>query len=116
MTWHVLKPFTEIEAFGNPVVSGIETCGREMTVKCVIGSSPLKIANHGGKLIQCFRIEPKYLADLTSGQPSTISNNVCRHGRAELPISLIHILDCLFTVFTAGQIHVDVRPLAAFFG
>src|SRR5689334_21158302 len=31
-------------------------------------------------------------------------------------MTMIHILDCLFPVLTAGQIHVNDRPVTTFFG
>src|SRR5205823_4252219 len=38
------------------------------------------------------------------------------HGRTQPAVALVHILDRTLALVARGQINIDIRPLAAFFG
>src|SRR5262249_31593309 len=89
-------------------------CG-EVFVKGIFGAAPLEAAHHGRETIERLRVKAEDFADFARRQPATIGTDVGGHGRAQLAISLIDILDGLFSFVAAGQIQINVRPLAALF-
>ena len=56
------------------------------------------------------------LADLAGGEATAVGDDVGGHGRAEAPVALVDVLDHALAPVAAGQIEVDVRPLAALLG
>ena len=59
--------------------------------------------------------EAQRLAHLARGGAPAVGDDVGRHGRAELAEALVDVLDGLFAFVAAGQIEIDIRPLAALF-
>ena len=57
--------------------------------------------------------KPSDLPNLARRRPSAIGDDVCGHRRAQLAVTLIHILNRALALVAAGQIEIDVRPLAA---
>ena len=47
---------------------------------------------------------------------SAIGDDVGGHGGAALAVALVDVLDHFFTLVAAGQVEIDVGPLAALFG
>ncbi len=57
-----------------------------------------------------------HLADLARGEASAIGDDVRGHGGAKFSVALIDVLNDALALIAAGQVEIDVRPLAAFFG
>ena len=60
-------------------------------------------------------IESERLAHFARGHAIAIGDDVGGHGGAALAVSLVDILDDFFALVAAGQIEIDVGPLAALF-
>ncbi len=43
-----------------------------------------------------------------------ISNNIRSHGRAAFAVTAVNVLDNFFALVAAGQVEIDIGPLAAF--
>ena len=61
-------------------------------------------------------VEAQRLAHFARRRPAAISDDVGGHRRAELSVALINVLNDALALIAAGQIEIDVRPFAAFFG
>src|SRR5208283_2053856 len=68
------------------------------------------------ELVDLFGWKAEHLADLTHRAPRTIGDDVRRHRGAALAIAPIDILDDLLALVAAGQVEIDIGPLAALFG
>ncbi len=66
--------------------------------------------------VQRFGIEAQRLADFARGGASAIGDDVGGHGRAEFAVALVDVLDDALALIAAGQVEIDVGPLAALFG
>ena len=72
--------------------------------------------NGGRNFVQSFRIEAQGLAHFAPGHAVAIGDDVGGHGGAAFAIAFVQILNDAFALVAAGQIEIDVGPLAAFFG
>ena len=70
----------------------------------------------GGNFLERFRIEAQRFAHFARGHAVAIGDDVGGHGGAALAITLVDILNNFFALVAAGQVEIDVRPLAALFG
>ena len=70
----------------------------------------------GGNFVQRFRIEAQRLAHFARGRAAAIGDDVGGHGGAELAVALVDVLDDALALIAAGQVEIDVGPLAALFG
>ena len=68
-----------------------------------------------GKPAQCLVIKAERFANFARRRSATISDDVCRHRRAEFSVALVNILNRALALIAARQIEIDVRPLAALF-
>ena len=89
---------------------------RKAGVQGVRWSLPFPCAHQLCESSQRLRIETERLARLARGGPSSIGNDIGGHRRAQFAIALIHVLNGAFTAVSAGQIEIDIRPLATFGG
>ena len=62
------------------------------------------------------RIEAHHLTHFASGHAVAISDNVGSHGGPALAVMLIDVLDDALAFVAAGQIQIDIGPLAALLG
>ena len=74
------------------------------------------VRNELREAVERFIVEAQRLADFARRRPSAIGDDVRSHGRAELAVALVDVLNDALALIAAGQIEIDVRPLAAFFG
>ena len=58
----------------------------------------------------------QHFADVAHRRAAAISDDVGGHGGAQLAVALVDVLDGALALIAAGQIEIDVRPLAALFG
>ena len=61
----------------------------------------------------CAGSKPEHLADLARRGPAAIGDDVGGHGRAELAVALVDVLNDALALIAARQIEIDVGPLAA---
>ncbi len=77
---------------------------------------PLPGADQFGEAVEGFRVEAQSLACLARRRASAIGDDVGGHGRAEFAVALIDVLNRALALLSAGQVKIDVRPLAALLG
>ena len=116
MARQVLKAQTQVEELADTRLVQIETRHPELRFKRVGRIFIFPRADKARQAIERFRIEAKHLAGFTCGGPAAIRDDIGRHGGAKLAVSLIHVLDGALALIAAGQIQIDIGPLAAFFG
>src|SRR5450631_130299 len=94
----------------------VESGIAEAAVERVVFIVKFPGGNGGGNLVERFRIEAQRFAHFARGHAVAIGDDVGGHGGAALAISLVNILDDFFALVAAGQIKINVGPLAALFG
>ena len=94
------------------IESGLAEIDRQCIFRILIppGADQLR------QLLEHVEIEAQNLSDLARRRPSAIRDDIGRHRGAEFSVTLVDVLDHAFALVAAGQIEIDVRPLAAFFG
>src|SRR5207245_10414637 len=85
-------------------------------IQTVVVVAVLPGAHNGRQSLQGFRFKAQSSAHLAGGEAAAISNDIGSHGGATLSILTIDVLDHAFALIAAGEVEVDVRPFAAFFG
>ena len=88
----------------------------ELLLHCVGGSFPLPRTNQRGEAIQNLDIEAQRLTYFAGGRASAIGDNVRRHSGSMRAVLRINVLNDALALIAAGQVEVDVRQLASFFG
>src|SRR5208282_2288824 len=116
MARHVLHGEAEFVIFAQAGMGEIESGVAKAAVERVVFVAKLPGGHGGGNFVERFRIETESLAHFARGHTIAISNDVGGHGGAALAVFCVEILDNLFALVAAGEIEIDVRPLAAFFG
>src|SRR6266566_4001885 len=114
MPGQILNAFAQLPVFPNARMVQVEANLLKMIFEIVTWAAPFSAVHHARKLVESVLIESKSFAHLSRSRAVAISNDVCRHCGAELPVPLIHVLNCLLPLITTRQVQVDVRPLAAF--
>src|SRR2546421_7367788 len=94
----------------------IKTGVAELLLQRVVRPFPLPGADQPGKLIDGFGIKAQSLAHLARRRASAIRDYVGGHGRAQLAVALIDVLDHALALIAAGQVEINIRPLAALLG
>src|SRR5690242_17125513 len=115
VSWQILNAFAQLPVLSDARMVEVEANLLKMIFEIVRWAAPLSAVHHPRKLVQSVLIESKSFANLSRSRTITISNDVCRHRGAELPIPLIHVLDRLFSLVYARQIQINIRPFAPFF-
>ena len=107
----------EFEEFRDArVIGGEDRRGESGAPLCLWGLSIRSWPIEAGEPIQFVLFEPERFADIAHGGAAAIGNDVCGHGRAELAVTLVDVLNGSLALIAAGEIEIDVGPFAAFFG
>jgi hypothetical protein len=94
----------------------IESGIAEAAVESVVFVAEFPGSDGGGNFVERFGIESQGFAHFARRHAVAIGNNVGRHGRAALTVAPVDILDNFFALVAAGQVEINVGPLAAFLG
>ena len=94
----------------------VESGIAEAAVEGVVFVAEFPGGDGGGNLLQRFRIEAQSFAHFARGHAVAIGDDVGGHGGAAFAVALVDILDNFFAFVAAGQVEIDVGPLAALFG
>ncbi len=94
----------------------VETGIVEAAVESVIGIAIFPGRNRCGNLVQSFRIESHRLAHFAGSHAIAIGDDVGGHGGPAFAVELIDVLDHTFALVAAGQVDINVGPLATLFG
>ena len=115
MTRQILHRFAQLKIFAQAGMSQIQAGIAEAVVESVVSIAIFPGGNRGGNFVQSLRIEAQRLAHFPPRHAIAISNDVGGHGRAAFTVAFVQILDNALALVAAGQIEIDVGPLAAFF-
>ena len=116
MARQILHGEAELEIFAHARMVEVESGIVEVAVEGVVLVAQFPGGDGGGNFGERFGIEAESLAHFTRGHAVAIGDDVGGHGGAALAIALVEVLDDFFALVAAGQVEVDVGPLAALFG
>ena len=116
MARQILNHDAQLEKFADLQVLEVEAGVSELAREGVVGILVFPGADEAGEAIQSFGIERKRFADFARGGAAAIGDDVGGHGRAELAVALVDVLNGALALIAAGEVEVDVGPLAALFG
>ena len=115
MPRQVLQPHTKIKIFRDALLREIKPAVVKCRSNVSFGPRHSKLPTMAERRLSVSVSKPKTLPTSRAARPSSIRDDVRRHGRAQLSITLIDILNRLLALIAAGQIEIDVRPFAALF-
>jgi len=78
-------------------------------------TTPSPGVHQARQLVQSLAIEAQHFSDFAGRRTATVGNHIRGHRRAQLPVALVHVLNCFFTLIATRQIEVDVGPLTTLF-
>ena len=116
MARHVLHGEAEFVIFAQAGMVEVESGVAEAAVERVVFVAEFPGGDGGGNFVERFGIEAQGLAHFARGHAVAIGDDVGGHGGAAFAIALVDVLDDFFALVAAGQIEIDVGPLAALFG
>ena len=112
----VLRHLVELEKFAHARVGDVEAGLAKLALGGVLGVLPFPGAHQAGELFERGDFEAQRLADFARGGAAAIGDDVGGHGRAQLAEALVDVLDGVLALVAAGQVDIDIGPLAALFG
>ena len=83
---------------------------------CLSGSFHSQACARLRELFERGDFEAQRLAHFARGRAPAIGDDVGGHGRAQLAVALVDILDGALALIAAGKIDIDIGPFAALFG
>ena len=116
MPRQILNAHAQLEKFPDARMAHIEAGFAELRFERVGFVLVFPMADEARQPIQRRRIEAQHFADFARGGPAAIGDDIGGHGGAELAVALVDVLNGALALIAAGQIEIDVRPLAALFG
>src|SRR5450756_50117 len=93
----------------------IKTRRLEAVFERIAWSLPFPRAHEAGELRRRLLIETESFSNLPRSGPAAKGDDVRCHGSAQLAVTLVDVLNRTLAVGIAGQVEVDVRPLATLF-
>ena len=113
MARQILNPHGQFEILGDARMANIET-GVLKGVRHGVGlAAPLPLAHQARQPPQRVLVEAQRLAGFARRRFAAIGDDVGRHGRAQLAVALVDVLDGLLALLFRGQVEIDVRPFVA---
>src|SRR6266567_6084276 len=110
----ILNAFAQLPVFPDARMVQVEANLLKMICEIVRLTAPFSAVHHARKLVESVLIESECFPHFPRRGTVPIGDDVRRHRCAELAVTLIHVLNRLFSLVSARQVEVDVRPLAAF--
>src|SRR5439155_2150442 len=87
----------------------------ETMIKRIVVIAVFPTGNGGRNFVERLRIEAQRFAHFAACHAAAISNHIGGHGGATLAVPFVEILNYAFAIVTAGEIEIDIGPLAALF-
>src|SRR5579872_221943 len=115
MSRQILHRDTQLEIFAKPRMLQIEPCITKSMIEGIVLIAVFPGRNCSRNFIERLGIESQSFAHLPPRHSAAISNDVGRHGRTALAITLVQILNDAFALIATRQIEIDIGPLAALF-
>ena len=116
MARHVLHGEAQFVIFAQAGMVEVESGIAEAAVEGIVFVAKFPGGDGGRNFLERFRIESQRLAHFARGHAIAIGDDVGGHGGAAFAITLVNILNDFFALVAAGQVEIDVGPLAALFG
>ncbi len=116
MPRQILHRQIQLEEFSDARIRQIEAGISELPLRRVFRIFPLPAADQAGKPVERCDLESQRLAHLARRRPSAVRDDVGGHGRAQLSVALVDILDDALALVARWQVDIDIRPLAALLG
>src|SRR5260370_35979971 len=91
----------------------VEAGVTELALRGLLGIFPFPGPRQAAELFQAGNFEAQRLAHLARGGAPAVRDDVGSHRRTKLSEALGNILYGLFALVSAGQVDIDIRPLAA---
>src|SRR5208337_4772784 len=113
MPRQILRGQTQLEILANPRMRKIESRIAQTVIERIVLVFEFPGGDGRRNSLQRLRIESQRLAHFARGHAIAICDYVGGHGRSALSIPLIDVLDYALAFVAAGQIEIDVGPLAA---
>src|SRR5712672_3622815 len=111
-----LQPHAQRMELPDTWMPHIQSSLAEICCQCIFGILIPPRTDKLCQLVEQIKIESQNLSNLASRGFPVVSNDVGRHRGAKFSVTFVNILNCALAFSAAGQIQIDVRPLAAFFG
>src|SRR5215208_1098593 len=111
----VLHQLIKLKELLDPRMGEIETGIAKLSLAGIFRILPFPRMNETRETRQRIVVEIERLADLARRGAPAISDDVRRHGGAQLPVALVNVLNGFLALLAARQVEIDVRPFAAFF-
>ena len=104
MSWQVLHAPAQIQEASHPRMVKVETGLVEMPLWRVFRVFPLPGAHQAGQTSDTLLVKAKHLAHFPGGRPPAVGDHIGRHGRPQLAVTLVDILNDALPLVPAGQI------------
>ena len=111
----ILRHLVEFAKFAHARMVEVEAGIAELALGGLLGIFPFPGPHQAAELFQAGDFEAQRLAHFARRGAPAIRDDVGRHRRAQFAEALVNVLDGLFAFVPAGQIDIDIRPLAALF-
>ena len=111
----ILRHLVELAKFAHARMVEVEAGVAELALRGLLGIFPFPGPRQAAELFQAGDFEAQRLAHLARGGAPAVRDNVRRHRRTQLSEALVNILYGLFALVPAGQVDIDIGPLAALF-
>ncbi len=112
----ILHARIKLEEFSDARLREIEARIAKLPLGSIAGVLPLPGPHQRGKARQNVFLESEDLADFARGGAAAVGDDICGHGGAAPAVALVDVLDDALALVSAGQVEVDIRPLAALLG
>ncbi len=116
MARQILHALAKLHVLGNAAVLNVEARVMKVAAERIVFILPLPGADKFGQAVQGLGIKAQSLACFACRRASAIGDDVGGHGRAKFAVTLIDVLNRTFALFAAGQVKIDIRPLATLLG
>ena len=115
MARQILHRFAQLKIFAQTRMAQVQPGVVEAMVERVMSIAIFPGGDGGRNFVQCFRIEAQGLAHFAPRHAVAIGDDIGSHGGAAFAVTLVQILNDALALVAAGQIEINVGPLAAFF-
>jgi len=116
VTRQVLRHTVKVEKFAHARLFKIEAGLTELAHVGIFGIAPFERMCQTAQPFERSNFESQRLADFARGGPSAVRDHVGGHRGAQFSEALVDVLDGALTLIAAGEIDIDIGPLAALLG
>src|SRR5258708_26817405 len=115
MPRQILDAFAQLPIFPDARMVQVEAHLLKMIFEVIRWTAPFAAVHDARKLVEGLLIKSERFAHFPRRGAVAIGDDIRRHRRPELAVTLIYVLNRLLSLVPARQVEIDIRPLAAFF-